>query len=107
MLKTKLERIESRIEEQVQYSRRTSLRFNNVSAQVGKNGETIKPIDTDTLGLNICKDKLNVELTPIDIGRSHPIDEIRDGKISITVRFLSYRQTTCIQQQTKTEGKST
>jgi hypothetical protein len=27
-----------------------------------------------------------------DIGRSHPIGEIRDGKISIIVRFLTYRQ---------------
>jgi hypothetical protein len=27
-----------------------------------------------------------------DIGRSHPIGEAKDGKISIIVRFLTYRQ---------------
>ena len=42
--------------------------------------------------LRICNKKLGVRLSINDIGRSHPIGEVKDGKISIIVRFLSYRQ---------------
>ncbi|CAG2192714.1 unnamed protein product [Mytilus edulis] len=82
----------SRIEEQEQYSRRTSLRFHNVPVPTDDNGAVITPIDTDDLVLRICNKKLKVKLNIIDIGRSHPIGEMKDGKISIIVRFLSYRQ---------------
>jgi hypothetical protein len=39
----------------------------------------------------ILKD-LTVPLDIHDIGRSHPIGEAKDGKISIIVRFFTYRQ---------------
>ncbi|CAC5374571.1 unnamed protein product [Mytilus coruscus] len=93
MLKTKLDKVEARIEEQEQYSRRTSLRFHNVPAPTDDNGDIIKPINTDALVLGICNKNLNLNLNTRDIGRSHPIGEIKDGKIiAIIVRFLSYRQ---------------
>ena len=61
-LKNKLNKVEARLEEQEQYSRRTSLRFNNVPVPTDTKGAIIKPIDTDALILNICKTKLNVNL---------------------------------------------
>lgn len=91
-LQGKLDKVESRIEEQEQYSRRTSLRFHNVPAPTNVNGDIIQPIDTDSLVLGICNDILKLKLDLNDIGRSHPIGEVRDGKTSIIVRFLSYRQ---------------
>ncbi|CAC5399732.1 unnamed protein product [Mytilus coruscus] len=91
-LKSKLVKVESRIEEHEQYSRRTSLRFHNVPVPTDDNGAIITPIDTDDLVLRICNKKLKVKLNIFDIGRSHPIGEMKDGKISIIVRFLSYRQ---------------
>ncbi|CAC5363659.1 unnamed protein product [Mytilus coruscus] len=87
-----LYKVEARIEEQEQYSRRTSLRFHNVPAPTDDNGDIIKPINTDALVLGICNKNLNLNLNTRDIGRSHPIGEIKDGKIAIIVRFLSYRQ---------------
>lgn len=85
--------LENRIEEQEQYSRRTSLRFNNVPVPSDVDGNVIQPIDSDKLVLDICAQKLNLaDITIDDIGRSHPIGEIRDGKCSIIVRFLSYRK---------------
>lgn len=92
ILRNTINKLESRLEEQEQYSRRTSLRFNNVSVHTNTNGDVIKPIDTDSLVLGICKNKLKVDLKLHDIGRSHPIGDIRDGKTSTIVRFLSYRQ---------------
>lgn len=91
-LKARLNKAELKLEEQEQYSRRTSLRFNNVKVPTDGRGNIIKPIDTDSLVLDICNNKLKVNIETKDIGRSHPIGEIRDGKVSIIVRFLSYRQ---------------
>ncbi|CAC5411165.1 unnamed protein product [Mytilus coruscus] len=98
MLKTKLDKVEARIEQE-QYSRRTSLRFHNVPAATDVNGDIIKPINTDALVLSICNENLNLNLDTRDIDRSHPIGEIKDGKIAIIVRFLSYRQRVSLQQQ--------
>jgi hypothetical protein len=81
-----------RIEEQEQYSRRTSLRFNNVKAPTNDQGEIRRPIDTDALVLNIYNTKLGLQLNTKDIGRSQPIGEVKNGKISIITRFLTYRQ---------------
>lgn len=91
-LQDKLDKVEERVEEQEQYSRRTSLRFNNVRVPTNSNGDIIQPIDTDSIVLQICKNQLGVKLSLNDIGRSHPIGQSRDGKISIIVRFLTYRQ---------------
>jgi hypothetical protein len=98
-----LDKVEERVEEQEQYSRRTSLRFNNVRVPTNSNGDIIQPIDTDSIVLQICKNQLGVKLNLNDIGRSHPIGQSRDGKISIIVRFLSYRQRAMVFSNKKTK----
>jgi len=87
-----LNNVETRIEEQEQYSRRTSLRFNNVKVPTNRKGEIIQPVDTDSIVLEICNKDLGLKLDIHHIGRSHPIGEPKDGKISIITRFLTYRQ---------------
>ncbi|CAC5367929.1 unnamed protein product [Mytilus coruscus] len=72
-LKSKLDKIEARVEAQEQYSRRTSLRFHYVPAPTDVKGDIIKPIDTDSLILVICHLKLNLDTRYI--GRSHPLGE--------------------------------
>lgn len=91
-LQEKLNNVETRIEEQEQYSRRTSLRFNNVKVPTNRKGEIIQPVDTDSIVLGICNKDLGLKLDINHIGRSHPIGEPKDGKISIITRFLTYRQ---------------
>ena len=89
---SKINKLGPRIEEQEQYSRRTSLRFNNIKAPTKDHREIHRPIDTDALVLKICNTKLGLQLNTKDKGRSHPIDEVKNGKISIITRFLTYRQ---------------
>ena len=91
-LKAKIDLIDMRLEEQEQYSRRTSLRFHNVRVPTDQKGNIIQPVDTDGIILKICNKDLTVPLDIHHIGRSHPIGEAKDGKISIIVRFLTYRQ---------------
>ena len=79
------------MESQEQYSRRTSLRFHNVRVPVDNRGQIIHPVNTDDLVIKICKDKLGIELSINDIGRSHVIRKVKDGKSQVIVRFLSYR----------------
>jgi hypothetical protein len=50
------------------------------------------PINTDGIVLKILYKERNVPLDINHIGRSHPIGETKDGKISIIVRFRTYRQ---------------
>jgi len=87
----KLAELESRLESQEQYSRRTNLRFHNVRVPVDNRGQIIHPVNTDDLVMKICKDKLGIELSINDIGRSHVIAKVRDGESQVIVRFLSYR----------------
>jgi hypothetical protein len=87
-----LDKIEERVAEQEQYSRRTSLRFNNIRVPTDSNGDIIQPIDTDSIVLQICKNQLGAKISLNEIGRSHPIGQSRDGKIPIIVRFLAYRK---------------
>jgi hypothetical protein len=65
LLQDKLDKVEERVEEQEQYSRRTSLRFNNVRVPTNSNGDIIQPIDTDSIVLQICKNQLGVKLNLI------------------------------------------
>ena len=55
-------------------------------------GNIIQPVDTDGIVLTNCIKDLNVPLDIHHIGRSRPIGEAKDGKISIIVRFLTYRE---------------
>ena len=52
----------------------------------------IQPVDTDGIVLTNCIKDLNVPLDIHHIGRSRPISEAKDGKTSIIVRFLTYRE---------------
>jgi TolA-binding protein len=53
-LKNKISNLEKkRLEEQEQYSRRTSLRFNNVKVLSNGNNVVKTPLDTDSLVLDI------------------------------------------------------
>ena len=84
--------LEHELEEQQQYSRRTSLRFNSVKLPTNEEGNIEFPVDTDSLVLNICNDNLEQPITINDIGRTHTIGKITEGKASIIARFISYRK---------------
>lgn len=59
---------------------KNKLRFHNVSAPTDDRGDIIKPIDTDSLILDICHKHLKLKLDTRDIGRSNLIGEIKGGK---------------------------
>jgi hypothetical protein len=84
--------LENKLEDQQQYSRRTTLRFNNVRLPSSENGKVIFPVDTDNLFLNICTQDLEQNISLADIGRTHTIGKIKGGKASIIARFISYRK---------------
>ncbi|CAC5368101.1 unnamed protein product [Mytilus coruscus] len=81
----------TRLENQEQYSRRTSLRFHNIRESIDRDGKIPHPINTDVLILHVCNSKLGLDLTINDIGRSHVIGNVKNGKSQVIVRFLSYR----------------
>ena len=81
----------SSIEGQEQYSRRTSLSFHNIKVPVDERGNVKHPVNTDELILNVCNDKLGLDINLHDIGRSHIIGKVKDGKSQVIVRFISYR----------------
>ena len=79
--------LETRIENQEQYSRRTSLRLHSIQTSIDRSGRIIHPINTDDLILNVCNQKLELGIQKEDIIRSHVIGKVCNGKS----RFLSYR----------------
>jgi uncharacterized coiled-coil protein SlyX len=90
-LYNKVSELEIRIESQEQHSRRTSLRFHNIQVPVDERGRIVQPIDTDKLILQVCNTKLGLDINTNDIGRSHVIGKVKNGKSQVIVRFLSYR----------------
>ena len=72
----RIEQLEGRIENQEQYSRRTSLRFHNIKVPVDGKNQIIHPVNTDDLVLNVCNDRLNLDIKKEDIGRSHVIGNV-------------------------------
>lgn len=95
-LHCKIAEIEGRLVNQEQYSRRTSLRFHNIPVPTDERGRVIHPVDTDQLVLNVINNKLKLENVTInDIGRSHVIGKVRNGKSYCPVYFLSYEKS-CI-----------
>ena len=90
-LHRKIEELEFRVESQEQYSRRTSLRLHNITVPVDNRGNIKFPVDTDELALDVFNNKLGLNISINDIGRSHVIGKVRNGKSQIIVRFLSYR----------------
>jgi hypothetical protein len=83
--------LEVRLEHQEQYSRRTSLRFHNIDVPVDDRGHIIHPVITDDIIVDICNNKLKLDISTNDISRSHVIGKVRNGKSQVIVRFLSYR----------------
>ena len=71
-VKAKIYLIDMRLEEQEQYSRRTSFRFHNVRVPTDHKGNIIQPVDTDGIVLQICNKDLTVPLDIHHRGRSHP-----------------------------------
>ncbi|CAG2207167.1 unnamed protein product [Mytilus edulis] len=84
--------LETRLENQEQYSRRTSVRFHNVPVPIDEQGKIKHPVNTDHLILDICQNKMNLDININDIGRTHVIGKARNGKSQIIARFVSYRK---------------
>ena len=70
-LESKLSKVEDRVEELEQYSRRNCLVFHGISENAQEN--------TDDLVCKVAKDHLGVEIQPQDIDRSHRIGQ--KGKV--------------------------
>ncbi|KAK3104643.1 hypothetical protein FSP39_006965 [Pinctada imbricata] len=80
----RIEDLECKLEELEQYGRRNSLRFHNVLLSDSNN--------TDVDIVNICKEKLNVDISTDDICRSHPIGRPNHhGKSQIICRFRNWK----------------
>ena len=84
--------LDSRLENQEQYSRRTSLRFHNIKIPVDESGNIIHPVNTDDIIVKLCNEKLDVSISKDDIGRSHVIGKVKNGRSQVIVRFISYRK---------------
>ncbi|CAC5366862.1 COMMD4 [Mytilus coruscus] len=96
----KIKDLETRIENQEQYSSRTSVRFHNVPVPVNGQGKILHPVNTDHLILEICQNKMNLDININDTGRTHVIGKARHGKSKVIARFISYRNQFLIQPTT-------
>lgn len=77
--------LEESVDDLEQYGRRNSLRFHNCPVHTGT-------LDTDCMVIDLCKDKLGIQLTEEDIFRSHPIGKPnRNGNIQIICRFKNWK----------------
>lgn len=77
--------LEETVDDLEQYGRRNSLRFHNCPVPTGT-------LDTDCMIIDLCKDKLGIQLTEEDIFRSHPIGKPnRNGNIQIICRFKNWK----------------
>ena len=76
--------LEADLEDLEQYGRRNSLRFHNMKPPSDSN--------TDTAVVQLCKEKLKVEISADDIQRSHPIGKPnKKGNIQIICRFRNWK----------------
>ena len=93
-IKNLIGKIESRAEEQEQYSRRNCLRFSNIPFKKddGSEAEFASDMNTDKIVLDICNNSLGLTaITTDDISRTHVVGTPSDGKCQIIARFNSYR----------------
>jgi hypothetical protein len=100
-LYNKIKELESRVEGQEQYSRRSSLRFHNIKVSVDERGNVKHPFNTNELILNVCNNKRGLDINLHDIGRSHIIGKVKEGKSQVIVRFISYRTRTKVHSNKK------
>jgi ribosomal protein L9 len=80
--------LDVRLEHQEQYSRRTSLRFHSIDVPVDDRGHINHSVNTDDIIVDICKNKLKLDISSNDISRSNVIDTVGNGKSQVIVRFL-------------------
>ncbi|CAC5410610.1 unnamed protein product [Mytilus coruscus] len=83
--------LETRLENQEQYSCRTSLRFHNIRVPIDHNGKIPHPINTDVLILHVCNSKLGLDLTINDIGRSHVIGNLKTYRNGLTQKLADLK----------------
>jgi hypothetical protein len=57
-----IKELESRIEGQEQYSRRSSLRSHNIKVSADERGNVKHPVNTDELILNVCNNKRGLDI---------------------------------------------
>lgn len=77
--------LEESLDDLEQYGRRNSLRFHNCPVP---NDDQ----NTDGIVINLCKSKLNIDLTEEDIFRSHPIGKPnKNGNYQIICRFSNWK----------------
>jgi hypothetical protein len=65
---------------------------NDVKVPTNRKGWIIQPVNTESIVLGIYNKDLGLKPDIHNFGRSHPIGEPKDGKISIITRFLTYRE---------------
>ena len=76
------------MEIQEQYSR--SLKLHNIQVLVDEKGRIVHPVDIDKLILKSVAQKLGLDMSIHDIGRSRVIGKVTNGKSQVTFKFLSY-----------------
>ena len=57
-----------------------------------RKGKIIQPVDTESIVMVIYNEDLGLKPDIHHIGRSHPIGEPKDCRISIITRLLAYRE---------------
>jgi small-conductance mechanosensitive channel len=79
--------LEEALDDLEQYGRRNSLRFHNCPVSNQQHG-----IDTDAIVMDLCKSKMNIDLTDEDISRSHQIGKPnKSGNIQIICKFKNWK----------------
>ncbi|KAK3085375.1 hypothetical protein FSP39_002378 [Pinctada imbricata] len=85
-LDRRLQMQEVGLEELEQYGRRNSLRFHNVT--LSENDKK----DTDEVIVDMCENKLQIDISKEDICRSHPVGRPnRAGKVQLICRFRNWK----------------
>jgi hypothetical protein len=59
-----------------------------IDVPVDNRGHIIQPVNTDDIIVDICKNKLKLDISTNDISRSHVIGKIRNGKSLFLSSFL-------------------
>ena len=78
--------LEIRMESQENYSR-----LHNIQVPVGERERIVHPVDIDKPILQVCSTKHGLDMNIYDIGRSHVIAKVTNGKSQFIFKFLSYR----------------
>ena len=82
VLHDNLKKIEAQVDQLAQYSRRSCLLFHGIKEEKGE--------DTDSIIINTVKEKMNIEILPNDLDRSHRSGNLKKKKKEgpMIVKFL-------------------